>query len=217
MLRGAVPGGGCRVRRTPSQQADQVGSVEWGAFFNNEISTIEQVATSAPDDDQCVTWLKLSPLMYSKLRNSYAFQEHDPDTEGYVMMNLPQSNKQLFAEADNKPSSTTTVRPTHPAFDFGSTKTPPDASKSAAAVSDVNSVPVMQPCKSDVLQHPTSGSKLSSSVPAATPSSSTSPPTGTADLSSQLSALLATRRDTFMTEDEYVRRRNDILSNYVTF
>ena len=74
----AVPGGGVRVRKTPSLKAEKVATIEWGTHADNTI-TVTKIRSV-----RGVQWLKLAPAMYGSLMLSDEFKPHNPAEEGWV-------------------------------------------------------------------------------------------------------------------------------------
>jgi hypothetical protein len=77
MLKPGCPDGGCRVRRTPSANADCIGCVAWGAHPGDIICVARR------EEVDGVMWLKLSGANYAVLSLHPQFKPHDPEQEGW--------------------------------------------------------------------------------------------------------------------------------------
>jgi hypothetical protein len=145
-------------------------------------------ASESESGNPSITWLKLAPTFYHRLRDSYSFREHDPLTEGYVMMSHPVQGRLFEIVEDSTPrgsAMSAQVKNSQPSLGGVSTTPEPDFRASG-------------PPESTTLIPPVTNSERCS-------------------LASALSDLQTARQGQAMSDDEYDHRRNDILSKFVTF
>jgi len=84
-----VPSGGLRVRRKPSMDSQQVGSLH---KFNHAYHFV-----SIQGD-----WAKLAPSEYGNLESSVNFKPHDAGTEGWCLLRLSHEPLLIFESASNQ-------------------------------------------------------------------------------------------------------------------